>query len=110
MHAKKEKINRNPSISSKSFVPSKNPFCTVRLLARIAHGAIRIFPRSVPEGRPENSPAFQRRVVSEDDRVPTGRLRFGRPFGTCWFVVHHPALKRRAILRRPFGTLELRQL
>src|SRR6185436_19768095 len=75
--------------------------------------------RFVPEGLHENSPAFQRREQRRIAQVPKGRLihiatpltngicgeNVSRPFGTCNLMPFDPALKRRAIVVCPFGTV-----
>src|SRR5688572_2770473 len=61
-----------------------------------------------PEGTTGNSPAFQRRVTRPESISPEGTAElnaFSRPFGTEQRYHTHPALKRRAIFKRPFGTM-----
>jgi hypothetical protein len=69
-----------------------------------------VFPKRVPKGRPENSPAiycWEKRIAP---LVPEGRLsvnkikRISRPSGTDRPFRLFPAMNRRAILECPFGT------
>jgi len=60
-----------------------------------------------PEGMVENSPAFQRWVCTRARISPGGTAedhRLSRPSGTRPDLAINPALKRWAILNRPFGT------
>ena len=61
-----------------------------------------------PEGTPENSPAFQRRGAARPRRVPKGRLKPNcRIQPSLWDLAApspNPALKRRAIVKRPSRT------
>jgi hypothetical protein len=60
-----------------------------------------------PEGMTENSPAFQRWVCAAPGTSPEGTAEpatLSRPFGTWRRAAMAPALKRWAIIARPYGT------
>ncbi len=65
------------------------------------------FEQHLPGGMIENSPAFQRWGPQPRDTTPEGTAEvacLSRPSGTYREIEPHPALKRWAILRCPFGT------
>jgi len=65
------------------------------------------FQLHYPGGMSDNSPAFQRRDFGQKALSPEGTAEFrcvNRPSGTYACLTPNPALKRRAIVVRPFGT------
>ncbi len=68
----------------------------------------------VPEGHPTIARRFNAGEAARETLVPKGRLKtllaFSRPFGTYPLARPHPALKRRAIVRSPFGAKRRRGL
>src|SRR5262245_1258955 len=79
-----------------------------RATCYLAPPAARARARVGPKGRVDNSPALQRRVQDERNESPEGTTEIrpcsAVPHGTLSVHRGFPALKRRAIFSRPFGT------